>query len=153
MGLFSRIIKSPVKDAGAFGKKKSNSVDPKRFRVRYPASDGFRNDTGIKFKSKMEANIFRWLRTKKIDSVEYEPELWYFRNNRYGIKAYVPDFKITDGKRVWYIEVKGFHEKQDSQKAWLVSTQYPWCRIYYIYPKQYNLIKKYYAKQVANWEW
>lgn len=100
----------------------------------------------------MEANIFRWLKTRKLESVEYEPELFYFKPNKFGIKAYVPDFKITDGKRIWFIEVKGFFERQDFQKAALVANQYPWIKIYYIDSEKYNLIKEYYSKEITEWE-
>ena len=152
MGIINRIIKSPAKDADTNGKRKTKEVDPKRYRIRYPANRGYRYDTGIEFKSKMEANIFRFLKTRKFESVEYEPELWYFKPNKFGIKAYVPDFKVTFGKRVWYFEVKGFFEKQDFQKAWLVSKNYPWIKLFYIGPDKYNLIRKSYSKHIKNWE-
>jgi len=136
-----------------FGRKKSEDQPRKNYRVRYPAKAGYRHDTKINFKSKMEANIFRWLKTKEFDQVEYEPEIFYFRPNKFGIKAYVPDFKVYYGKRFHFYEVKGYFEKSDYQKAWLVRRDYSWIKIYFITAKEYKLIQKFYSKKIPHWEW
>jgi len=133
-------------------RKKEEDLEKTKFRIRYPAKEGLRNDLQIYFKSKMEANVFRWLKTLKYDQVEYEPELFYFEKNKFGIKGYIPDFKVSYGKKFHYIEVKGFFEKSDYQKAWLVRRDYSWIKIYFITAKEYALIKKYYSKQIRNWE-
>ena len=135
-----------------FGIRKQEDLTKKKYKIRYPAKAGYRHDTKIQFKSKMEANVYRFLQTKKFDQVEYEPDLLYFSHNRYGIKGYVPDFKVTFGKRFYYIEVKGFMEKSDYAKIALVRRDYPWIKLYYINAEKYNLIKKNYAKQIRYWE-
>ena len=134
-------------------RKQEDQIRTKKYRIRYPAKAGYRNDTKIYFKSKMEANVYRYLKTKNFDTVEYEPDLLYFKPNRFQIKGYVPDFKVSFGKRFYYIEVKGFMEKSDYQKIALVQRDYPWIKLYYINSEKYNLIKKFYSKQIRHWEW
>ena len=129
-------------------------------RTRYPAKKGYRNDipeVPYGFKSSMEANVYRFYRYiskkyKKIYKIEYEPERFVFKPNSFGIHSYIPDFKIYSGKNTWYLEVKGFLDDSDRQKARLMSENYPWIKLYYIYPKQYKLIKEYYGKMIPNWE-
>ena len=141
---------TPARSVKTSGLRMSNEAE-KKYKVRYPAHKVYEPILDVTFKSKMEKNVFSFLKTRKLDKVEYEPEIWKFKPNKFGISWYVPDFKITDGKRIWYIEVKGFLEKQDLQKAYLCKRDYPWIKIFYILPKQYNLIKKYYAKDIPEW--
>lgn len=84
--------------------------------------------------------------------VEYEPKGFKFRDNIYNIRYYIPDFKISTKQMVWYVEVKGFVDNSARQKAKLVSSQYPRVKIYYILPREYKLIKEWYAKDIPNWE-
>jgi len=102
-----------------FGRKKSEDQPRKNYRVRYPAKAGYRHDTKINFKSKMEANIFRWLKTKEFDQVEYEPEIFYFRPNKFGIKAYVPDFKVYYGRDFIFTKLKGILKNRITKKLGL----------------------------------
>ena len=124
-------------------------------RKRYPAKYGIREDlpeVGKPFKSSMEANVYRFYKTRKLDEVQYEPERFYFRNNRFDIQSYVPDFKIRSGKRIWYVEVKGYPELRDYQKIILLKEQYHWIKIYIVGPKQYAAIFRNYGYRTPGWE-
>ena len=113
---------------------------------------------GIYFKSKMEANVYKFYtylqkRYNSIVSVEYEPEIFFFNSNAFGIRAYIPDLKITSSKGVRYIEVKGVVSDSTIKKDRLFSKDYSRLKLYYILPKQYLLIQKYYAKYIKDWEY
>ena len=160
-----KLLRGMISQKGSITKTAARSVVTNGNTTRskliknIPANKGYRKDCPeIKggFKSSMEANVYRFYKTKlgngKIKNVEYEPEIFYFRNNKFGIKAYVPDFKITTNSGSWFIEVKGKLDDTSRQKSWLLSTQYPWIKLYFILPKQYNTIKKYYASNIKGWE-
>jgi hypothetical protein len=116
--------------------------------VNLPAKRYFREDLGIEFKSSMEANYYRWIKrlNPEIDIV-YEPEIFKFPNNNTGIKAYVPDFRLRNGKHVWYIEVKGHMDILSIDKLRLMRKYYPYVKLYVVGVRAYNLIRNIYSKQ------
>lgn len=143
---------------------------PKKIRVRNPRSPkkgnislknnalrGYRIDQGIFFKSKMEANTFRFYkylqrRYNAITHVKYEPWLFSFADNPFNIYGYIPDLEITSASGVFYIEVKGRVDDTCIKKARLLSQNYPGIKLYFVTPKQYNRIKNIYASVVPGWE-
>lgn len=137
-------------------KKQLSTIPQSQHIERIPANRGYRKDLDCIHDSSMEANVhrfYKYLEAKygKI-KVEYEPKGFKFTNNIYNIRYYVPDFKISAGKMVWYVEVKGLWDDSARKKAKLVSTQYSGVKIYYIFPKHYYRIKKYYSHLIPNWE-
>lgn len=128
----------------------------KDYQMFYPAIRGYRKDCGIEFKSKMEANIYRYLTCDKEGSiiVKYEPDMFTFPkgSSPIGVERYVPDFKVTNGKYTHYIEVKGVETPVDVEKARLLRKHYPWVKLYFIYSKDYQRIEKEYSQLIPNWE-
>ena len=121
---------------------------------------GFRDDVGIEFRSKMEANVYRFYKYLELThgkiKVRYEPRLFTFpldSDNRFGIRGYVPDLEVISDSGVWYIEVKGSLSDKDREKFRLLSTHYPRVKLFVIFPEQYNLIRKNYASLISGWEW
>lgn len=119
---------------------------------RYPANRGFRKDLGYEVKSTMEANCIRHFKSAKVNGVFYEKDIFYFKPNKWGIKAYVPDIKVEFGKRTYYYEVKGVMDRVSMYKKYLMQTQYPWIKLFFITAKEYRLIEKYYARKTPYWE-
>jgi len=136
---------------------------------RYPSNKGYRKDLGIEFKSSMEANYYRFLQQIcKGIQYSYEQEIFYFpsKNNVYNrthfkktdptnylnITAYVPDFKIRNGKRVWYVETKGYMDRESLEKARLFKKYYPWLNLYFVTNREYGKIKKGYSHLIRGWE-
>jgi predicted nuclease of restriction endonuclease-like RecB superfamily len=102
---------------------------------------------GTNYKSKMEADYASFLSTVcKGISFEYEPEVFYFPYgvSRTGVNGYIPDFKITDGKNTWYIEVKGYMDVRSAEKIRLFKKHYPGLRLYVVTPTEMTRIKKLY---------
>lgn len=104
----------------------------------------------------MEANVhrvYKYLERKygKI-KVEYEPKGFKFDTNSFNIRYYIPDFKISAGKVVWYVEVKGRVTSNTLQKDTLVSKSYPGVKLFYITPVEYEKIKSCYKHFIKNWE-
>jgi hypothetical protein len=122
-------------------------------RIRYPARRYYREDLGCEFKSSMEANYARFLNFKGV-KWEYEREIFTFpyHASKIGITRYKPDFKVYFGKTAYYIEVKGYLDRADSEKIYLFQKYYPWLKLNFITPRQYNLIRKYYSKYIPCWE-
>lgn len=146
-------------------KKKKVEFHPKTFKIQKPHTgkfkpvQGYRKDLGMVFRSKMEANVFRVYKhlEKKFGriKVEYEPELFTFpvNSNRAGITGYVPDIKILSASGVHYIEVKGSMDDTSRKKITLLSTYYPGVKLFIVGPKEYEAMKRSYAKDIPNWEW
>ena len=112
----------------------------------------------IYFKSKMEANVYRFYkytqkRYNRFHKVEYEPEIFFFNSNRYGIRAYIPDIKITSPAGVRYIEVKGYVSSSTIKKDRLFSEDYSGLKLYYILPPTYKVIERLYASKIKDWEY
>lgn len=101
----------------------------------------------------MEANYARFLNYKGVEW-EYEREIFTFppHASKIGITKYKPDFKIYVGKTSYFVEVKGFMDKADAEKIRLFKRFYPWLKLFILYPRGYNIIKKYYSRNIPNWE-
>lgn len=148
--------KKPVKSAAKHHSTKQNQ----KLENRYPANLGYRPDCPeIKkpFRSSMEANTYRYLRYLKnkhgrIVSIEYEPERFTFRTNKYNIHSYIPDFKITTVTGVRYIEVKGVVDRLSITKTALLKKDYHWIKIYYLLPNFYESIREKYKNIIPEWE-
>jgi len=142
---------------------KKNWIDTTQYSIYGPAKKhkiikpikGWRD--GIYFKSRMEANVYYYYkylqkRYNRIHKVEYEPEIFFFNSNSLGVRAYIPDFKITTSKGVYYIEVKGSMSDTDIKKDRLFSKDYKGLILYYILPRSYKIIKRLYADKIKEWE-
>jgi hypothetical protein len=162
MRIIKRITSILAPHAGQGGKTRRKAIN-------LPANKYYRADCGIEFKSSMEANIWRfYTQLARGVKLEYEPEIFFFKrenniqvgnnyqaiktSNPYNIKGYVPDFRVTTAGHSWYIEVKGKVDILSLEKARLLKVYYPWIKLYFITPRSYNLIKKYYSHQVKGWE-
>jgi hypothetical protein len=154
------MIKNILQSITARNAKKdgySNPSTKERSDVRYSPLSGYRKDCRIYFKSKMEANVYRFYkyksrRHKRIINVAYEPELFMFKSNPYGIRGYKPDIKIDHYKGSFYIEVKGVVDLDCRRKAYLLKRDYPWVKLCFITPSKYELIKRHYSHLIPNWE-
>ena len=114
---------------------------------------GYRPDIkGCYFRSSWEANIFRFFRWKGV-ILEYEPDIFTFKGEyKYGVRAYIPDFKAHCGQFTYYIEVKGRMDFASAEKIKAFSKEYPRLRLRIINEHHYNLIKKLYSSKIPNWE-
>lgn len=117
---------------------------------RIVPKDGYRPDLDKNFRSRMEANCYRYLTEipKGIELVEYEPKIFQLSN---GWK-YCPDFRITTKGFIYYIEVKGNLDSISIIKIQSFKKDYPELKLYIITPKEYNSIRKLYSKKIKNWE-
>jgi len=158
------ITKSPAKSAGTkdYTRRSARSVNENPIRIKRPkerikSKKGYRKDLDTVVKSKMEANVFRYLKHIQdkhgsISLIEYEPEIFFFENNPFGIRAYIPDFKVTSRKGVKYIEVKGVMDQKAIEKKRLFEKYYPRLKLYFITPVEYSKIAQNYQKYIRNWE-
>ena len=115
---------------------------------------GYRPDVGgIEFKSAMEANLFRFYRLKGV-KCDYEPDRFVFpkNSNTFGIRVYIPDFKINIGKFVYYLEAKGTMDKKSLEKIRLFKRFYPRLKLYLISWDTYKKIEKLYRHMIPTWE-
>jgi predicted nuclease of restriction endonuclease-like RecB superfamily len=143
-------IKTSVDGAGLSGTTRQYKT-VRRFINRV----GYRSDLGIEFKSSMEANLYRfYTQVCKGIIIKYEPKLFKFPHSAspIGVKGYIPDFEIKVGKFSYFIEAKGRFSVQDLEKTRLFKKYYPGIRLYFVTPKEYNLIKRYYSSQIKGWE-
>lgn len=136
--------------------KQFRTTNPCTPTKRIPSNRGYRADLGCIHDSSMEANVHRFYKyiSRKYGKIEvqYEPRGFKFESNDFNIRYYIPDFEICSGQMVWYVEVKGYMDNSACNKATLISRCYPGVKIYYIFPKQYKLIKENYAHLIPNWE-
>jgi len=143
--------------------RKSEHINKKSYPAAYSIMRprfGFRDDVGIEFRSKMEANVYRFYKYLEKErgriKVEYEPKLFTFPSggdNRFNINGYIPDLEITSDHGVLYIEVKGSLSDKDREKTRLISKYHPGIKIFFVFPEQYRDIQKCYAKYIPNWEY
>lgn len=128
---------------------------PANTKKRIPAKSGYRKDCKRFFKSKMEANYYRFC-TQILDKVycEYEPEVFWFPKNasNQGIQYYCPDFKITTKAGVHYVETKGLMDAPSVEKIRLFREFYPGLKLLIVGNKAYQNIYKCYGKRIKGWE-
>jgi len=147
-----------TEDRGSKKRQYDEKSHPSSHQIMRPKL-GFRDDLGIEFRSKMEANVYRFYKWLELQGgkikVSYEPRLFTFpldSDNRFGIRGYIPDLEITSDEGIWFIEVKGQMDDTSREKARLFSKNYPGLTLYFIFPKQYEKIRQNYAHLIKNWE-
>jgi predicted nuclease of restriction endonuclease-like RecB superfamily len=154
MNLLMRFLTKTPANVGKRGSSLPYST--KKHGKRIPSKVGHRSDIPevLEFQSVMEANVFRFYKSKRGLTVEYEAEYFRFPKgaSTLGVYGYVPDFKISDGKRTWYIEVKGWMDKNAREKDRLMRTYYPKVKLYYITPVEYKKISDAYRHKIRDWE-
>jgi len=162
MGIFKRkSTNAPARTVARSGHTSQYIQDAKEIQVIRPIA-GKRKDLGITFKSRMEANVYRWLLWKKnkgdIIDVRYEEKLFTFpsentNTNKPPVNGYLPDLEVITKQGSHYVEVKGRLSERDIEKDRRFRKNFPGLKLYYIFPKQYNLIRKHYSSSVPNWEY
>lgn len=124
---------------------------------RIKSKKGYRSDLDLVVRSKMEANVLRFyeflkLKHGKITAIEYEPEIFFFKDNPYGLRGYIPDIKITTRNRTFYVEVKGVVDDEAVEKKRLFERDYAGLTLQFITPKEYQKIYRNYGDLIAYWE-
>lgn len=107
-------------------------------------------------KSSWEYNIALYLEYLKTNGLitnwEYESKKFVFKYNTLGVRSYKPDFTVTRGDRIYYIEVKGWEDKKYEVKRSLMEKEYPEERVIYIKDKEYHKIERKYADKLQLWD-
>lgn len=94
------------------------------------AKKGTREDLGMFFRSRWEANYARFLnllvRQGKVASWAYEAHTFVFEAIKRGTRSYTPDFKVTypDGRVEWH-EVKGWLDQKGRTRLERMARYYP----------------------------
>lgn len=103
----------------------------------------------------MEANLYRfYTRVCKGVKCEYEPQAFVFpkgASNR-NIRGYLPDFRLTIGPFVYYIEAKGTMDSDSLEKIRLFKTYYPRMKLYVVSYPTYKKIERHYKGYIPEWE-
>lgn len=160
MNLLRLFRKRDVGIVGTSGKKPLSRYmledNVKEIR-RVPSNKGLRLDLSKTqvIKSSMEANVFRvykYLKNKhgKID-IDYEPLIFFFKSKSF-VKAYIPDFRVTDENHSWFLEVKGYWDKASLEKVRLFKKDFPNEKLYIIDPICYQKIENAYKDKISYWE-
>jgi hypothetical protein len=106
---------------------------------------GYREDLGLFFRSRWEANFARLLNLFEVKYV-YEPKRFLLERSDGSIVSYLPDFWVeTLGS---YVEVKGYMDEEHKEKIELFKKQYPLIVVDSIV---YNRLEKMF-KWISNWE-
>lgn len=119
---------------------------------------GVRQDLGGQFfRSAWEANYARWLNwlmaAGEVTAWEYEPETFYFPDQKRGVLSYTPDFRITwsDGRQEW-IEIKGYMDSKSRSRAKKMAKYHPNVEVTLIDGKTYRAIANKVSAFVPGWE-
>lgn len=131
----------------------------KRYSVKSGTKKGKAVDLGLDyfFKSSWERNYARYLEhlvsQNKIKKWYYEVDKFVF-SSKIGVKsAYLPDFKIFEGNKIYYVEVKGYMDRASSNKLRNMKRYYPKVEVRVVGKKEYSKIYKEFAKKIKNWEY
>lgn len=81
----------------------------------------------------------------------YEPKKFVFKYNTLGVRTYKPDFSVTRGDRVYYLEVKGWQDKKYEIKRKLMREEFPDIKLIYILKEQYFAIEHKHACELPGW--
>lgn len=108
------------------------------------------------FRSSWERNFARYLEylrgQNKIKKWEYEVDKFIF-SSKIGIKSsYLPDFKIYQGNKVYYVEVKGYMDAISARKLKNMKRFYPKVEVQVLGKKEYQKISKVFRSKIKNWE-
>lgn len=118
---------------------------------------GKRDDLGMFFRSRWEANYARYLNwlvaQKQIIEWRYESETFEFPVKR-GSKFYTPDFLITnnDGSKEYH-EVKGWMDQKSRTKLKRFARYYPDKKLVLIEERYYKDIQNKVGRMIEHWEW
>lgn len=98
-------------------------------------------------KSSYENNFALYLEMLKIQGHikkwEYEPDKFYFSKVKRGLKAYIPDFKITNNNgSIEYKEVKGYMDSKAKTKLKRFAKYYPHLKLTVIDKTWFDAFKK-----------
>jgi len=81
------------------------------------------------FKSAWEANYARYLQWLKengrIIDWEYEPQDFWFKEIKRGVRSYKPDFKVSHETYHYWVEVKGYYDSKSLTKIKRFRKYYP----------------------------
>lgn len=109
----------------------------------------------MNFRSKMEANTYRYLTecNPNLKLVEYEPHLFTYTDKLPKGFNYLPDFRCTthDNKQ-YYVEVKGYWDERSIKAIATMRKYRPDIKIQIVDAKRYARIKKQYARKIRGWE-
>ena len=119
---------------------------------------GFREigDQRIYARSKWESNYGRYLeflRTQGlIDKWEHEPVTFWFDKIRRGVTSYKPDFRVTHGDAVWYVEVKGRMDSRSRVTLKRMAKYHPQVEVRLVDAAAYKSLAKQCGSMISGWE-
>lgn len=120
---------------------------------------GRRADLGdTYFRSSWEANYARYLnllmKMGVVEAWEFEPETFWFKTIKRGVRSYLPDFKVkyrSDPTPV-FVEVKGWVMAKDKTKWKRMKKYYPHIKLEIVGAKEYRAIKAKWSSAIPQWE-
>ncbi len=119
---------------------------------------GRRADLGdVYFRSKMEANVARWLTFLKAQGViegwKYEPLEFFFAAIKRGVRFYKPDFRVQEtADSHYWIEVKGYLDQRSKTALKRMAKFYPGERVEVLTSKAYRQIVRDFAPLIQTME-
>lgn len=149
--------------------------------VAFQSKVGLREDLGVFVRSGWEANVLRVFNHKDagFKNPEYEPHMFSFADKvppKGQALSYTPDFRVTKGKKQYWVEVKGnwlrghdktklrrfkkFFPEEFKKLMAVVSSKNSKTAKFFMedlgVPEdqilEYNQLKKLYSKSIPNWE-
>lgn len=148
--MFNLLKRKSTKDTKKEIKEKIEII-----RSQFEPHEGYRADLDKNFRSKMEANVYRYLTECHPDLrlVEYEPHLFTERDGLPKGFNYLPDFRCTthEGKQ-FYIEVAPVMDDRHSYKLGVMKKHRPDIQIEVVNRFIYAKIKRQFAKKTKGWE-
>ena len=137
---------------------KKVATDVRMRRGYSRGNQGKRSDlNNTYFRSTWEANYARYLNFLKskgqIYKWEYEPDTFWFKKIKRGIRSYLPDFKIWENQNStpYYVEVKGWMDDKSKTKLKRMAKYYPEIKVIVFGEKEYKELKKI-KEIIPNWE-
>lgn len=110
------------------------------------------------FRSSWEANYARYLnllmKMGVVEAWEFEPETFWFKSIKRGVRSYLPDFKVkyrSDPTPV-FVEVKGWVVAKDRTKWKRMKKYYPHIKLEIVGAKEYRAIKDKWSSAIPQWE-
>ena len=129
--------------------KNANNISDDKYWFNSDWKGGIRiiGKTAYNYRSSWEVNYALYLQMLLEKGViakwEYEPELFTFPNIKRGIKAYLPDFKITyPDERIEFHEVKGYADPKTKTKLKRFLKYYPNIKLKIIDKNWFDACKK-----------
>lgn len=128
----------------AMSRSAQNRVRNKRETLHTSATGGYREDLGMYFRSRWEANFARVMRLQE-RMWEYEPCSFQLDE----ITSYTPDF-LVDG--MTYYELKGRWYEGHVEKIAKFREKYPEIPFVLIEEREYRDLSKQYKAKISEWE-